>query len=320
MRPTLALCIPAYNAALFLPRLLVSARNQCIPFDEIWVYNDCSTDETEKVAKEYGAIVVNGEINKGCSYGKNALAAATSCDWIHFHDADDLLLPDFTRLAHFHIEFNDCPDIILFDYEYRDNNSDELLSIRHFDKVALEKDAISYSIEEQINPFCGLYRKSTFLKAGGYDVDPKILYNEDCAMHIKMAIAGLRYTAEETITIINYRVHNSMSDSNTLKCLVAQKEVIKQTVSRLEAKGCLSKYQTVLATKIFKIAGSLGAHSSWRDVRECLVILKRLDPNLNSIKKVPLKLLLTCNLFLGFKVKEYLIRILKPAMRRAMYK
>src|SRR3712207_6350869 len=98
-KPTLALCIPAYNAANYLPRLLKSAQNQIVPFDEILVYNDCSKDTTAQVAMQYGAKVVEGDINRGCSFGKNKLAQVTSCSWIHFHDADDELLPTFTTLA-----------------------------------------------------------------------------------------------------------------------------------------------------------------------------------------------------------------------------
>src|SRR3954449_761219 len=92
---TLALLIPAYNAAHFLPRLLSSAQAQSVPFDEIWVYDDCSTDDTAAVAESYGAKVVRGAVNIGCSVGKNELAKRTSCNWLHFHDADDELKPGF---------------------------------------------------------------------------------------------------------------------------------------------------------------------------------------------------------------------------------
>ena len=97
---SLALCIPAYNAALLLPKLLTSAREQAIPFDEILVYNDCSTDNTAEVARQYGATVVEGDVNSGCSTGKNRLAEVATSDWLHFHDADDDLLPNFTTVAH----------------------------------------------------------------------------------------------------------------------------------------------------------------------------------------------------------------------------
>ena len=52
--PSLSLLIPAYNAARFLPRLLASAHAQTDRFDEIWVYDDCSTDDTAAVAASLG--------------------------------------------------------------------------------------------------------------------------------------------------------------------------------------------------------------------------------------------------------------------------
>src|SRR5690242_6343139 len=98
-RPRLALLIPAYNAAQYLPRLLDSAARQTQSFDEIWVYDDCSTDNTAVVAERHGARVVRGDSNRGCSHGKNRLATETKCEWIHFHDADDELLPNFVVRA-----------------------------------------------------------------------------------------------------------------------------------------------------------------------------------------------------------------------------
>ena len=97
---TLALCIPAYNAADHLPRLLESAQNQAKPFDEILVYDDCSTDNTAEVARSYGATVVSGDENRGCLYGRAQLAEYASTDWIHFHDADDDLLDGFAEACH----------------------------------------------------------------------------------------------------------------------------------------------------------------------------------------------------------------------------
>src|SRR5436853_1319451 len=113
---TLALCIPAYNAAEFLPRLLRSAVAQTIPFDEIWVYDDCSNDHTGETAAEFGASVVRGDVNHGCAFGKNALANRTTCNWIHFHDADDALYPNFVEQAHQWMR-DDAPDVVLFSYE-----------------------------------------------------------------------------------------------------------------------------------------------------------------------------------------------------------
>ena len=87
-RPTLALCIPAYNATGFLGRLLAGARTQTVPFDEIWVYDDASTDGTAELAQKLGAQVVRGEANAGCSHGKNVLADMAQYCCLHHPSKD----------------------------------------------------------------------------------------------------------------------------------------------------------------------------------------------------------------------------------------
>src|ERR1700733_1516638 len=174
-KPTLALCIPAFNAAKFLPRLLNSAKAQKIPFDEIIVCDDASKDETTAITRAHGAKVVSNETNLGCSASKNRALAVASSDWIHFHDADDELLPNFTLLARKWMLMPDAPDVVLFDYEYHDNETGELLSQSNFDDHALQQDPIRYAILNQINPFCGLYRRERLVEIGGHDIEPKIL-------------------------------------------------------------------------------------------------------------------------------------------------
>jgi len=285
---TIALCIPAYNAAWCLPRLLASAKNQFIPFNEILIYNDCSTDETEATAKLHGATVINGLTNKGCSYGKNVLIEETSCDWIHFHDADDVLLPNFTTLAHKWIETTACPDIVLFDYNYIDNLNNELIAVRRFNKHQLIEDAIAYSLEEQINPFCGLYKKSAIKSAGGYEMDAKLLYNEDSAFHMKMAIAGLSFSNEPEVAIINYAVSGSMSNVNKRKCVIAQYEVLLAAMSQLENIGKLAMYKPLLSYLLLKKAVLLTTYKAYNEADKAIEISKRLDKKEKKILTNPL--------------------------------
>jgi glycosyltransferase involved in cell wall biosynthesis len=99
-RPTLALCVPAYCAEEHLPRLLATAREQVPPFDEIIVCVDASPDRTAEVAQQLGVKVLVNEQNLGCSMSKNRALTAATADWVHFHDADDVLLSGFTTEAH----------------------------------------------------------------------------------------------------------------------------------------------------------------------------------------------------------------------------
>jgi glycosyltransferase involved in cell wall biosynthesis len=251
-KPTIALLIPAYNAAPWLPRLLQSAAAQTEPFDAIW------TDDTAAVAAAYGAQVLRGAVNKGCSAGKNALAAHVEADFLHFHDADDELLPNFVSLARGWIE-RGAPDVVLFDYLYKDNETGALLGASRFDHETLAADPRRYAIRHQINPFCGLYRRSAYLAAGGYDEDPTVLYNEDVNFHIKLAFAGLTFGAEQTVSIINYRIDGSMSVANAARCDLAHHEVMQRTLARPDA----APYRDDIAAKLWAVAGRLAAHGEW---------------------------------------------------------
>ncbi|MEJ5992827.1 glycosyltransferase family 2 protein [Pedobacter sp. Du54] len=307
---TIALCIPAYNASWCLPRLLESAKKQSIPFDEILVYNDCSTDDTAAVAEKYGAKVINGTTNQGCSFGKNTLAEIAVSEWIHFHDADDELLPNFTTLAHKWINKENTPDVVIFDYEYRDNDTHELLSKSSFDSLELEKDPIKYTILHQINPFCGLYRSDKLRKIGGYDIDEKILYNEDVAFHCKLAMAGLSFSAEKEVSIINYRIKNSMSNANQIKCAQAHFEVMS-----INAKKVGNMYGKEIAQKLWSNAVVLGVLSDWHTAKKAVDLAVKLDPSTPRKENLMIKLLSFFNPYFAIKFREKMIRLLKPKLR-----
>lgn len=309
-KPTLALCIPAYNAANFLPRLLKSAQAQAIPFDEVLVYDDCSSDNTAEVAMQYGAKVIRGDVNVGCSQGKNSLALATSCEYIHFHDADDELLPNFTTLAHKWMALPNTPDVVLFDYEWRDNETKELINTRRFDRERLERDPIEYAIKEQINPFCGLYHRQRFLDAGGYDTDPLVLYNEDVAMHCRLAIRGLSFSAEPEVSIINYRVQASMSSANQEKCTLAKYHVMRKNAEEVGA-----QYGAAIAHMLWKNAGVAGSLLDWKTADKSLKLALQLNGTKPMGESAFFTLVSKINPFFAIRLREYLIRLFKPYLR-----
>ena len=170
-KATLALLVPAYNAAKFLPRLLESVGAQTQPFDEIWVYDDCSTDDTAAVARQWGAQVVRGDVNRGTAYGKTILVQKTGCDWVHFHDSDDELLPGFVERAHQWMA-KDSFDMVVFGCSQRDEVTGLIEDTVIHDAQKLAADPIGYTISTKINSISGIYRRTAFIAAGGFDLDP----------------------------------------------------------------------------------------------------------------------------------------------------
>jgi len=310
-RPTLALCIPAFNAAPYLPRLLRSAAEQGVPFDEVILFDDCSTDDTGDVATAFGARVIRGDVNVGCSAAKNRLLDASCCEWIHFHDADDELLPHFSALAFQWIALPSVPDVVLFDYEYRENDSGELITQSHFNDHELRDDAVRYAILNQINPFCGVYRRHALLQVGGYDLDPEILYNEDVAFHCKLALAGLTFGVENQVSIINYRIKGSMSATNRVKCLKAHYEVMRKMAASVG-----SRYPEEIASRLWAVATGLAASREWRAADDALALAHELFPYVPRGESRRFSRF--CRLAgprLAFRIRERGIRISKPHLR-----
>jgi hypothetical protein len=94
-----ALVIPTYNAAHFLPFALESALAQSAPPAEIIVVDDGSKDDTEEVVGRWrDRIKYVRQANAGVSVARNTgIAAIEKSSHVLFLDSDDCLAPDALR-------------------------------------------------------------------------------------------------------------------------------------------------------------------------------------------------------------------------------
>lgn len=311
-RPTLALCIPAYNATGFLGRLLAGAGAQTEPFDEIWVYDDASTDGTAELARKLGARVVRGETNAGCSHGKNVLAARCTSTWLHFHDADDALEPNFVATARPWMNRADAPDVVFFNYRTLEDGTERPLGTREFDGAALRTDALAYCLTEQINPFCGLYRREPFLAAGGWDEDYQVLQSEDQAGHLRLALAGLRFDADPACTVINYIRAGSMTTGNLAGA--------QRSTYHVLAKGAAAapvRYHEIIAWRLWITAGLSGAYNDWENADRAADLARRIAPAMPVPGGLLMRLTARRFPYASLRLRERLIRWFRPAARDA---
>jgi glycosyltransferase involved in cell wall biosynthesis len=96
-----SIIIPTLNEEKFLPLLMESIKKQTFKDYEIIVADAKSKDKTRKIAKQYGAKVVDGGMP---AVGRNKGAKASTGEIFLFLDADVILPKNF--LARAHIEFN----------------------------------------------------------------------------------------------------------------------------------------------------------------------------------------------------------------------
>lgn len=86
-----AVIIPTYNRANYLPYTLESILRQTHPAKEVIVVDDGSTDNTESSIAQYSADIKYIKIkNSGVCVARNVGVQASRSDWIAFCDSDDL--------------------------------------------------------------------------------------------------------------------------------------------------------------------------------------------------------------------------------------
>ena len=202
-----ALLIPCHNAAVYLPRLFTTVAAQTRPFDEILCYDDASTDDTAAVAARLGAKVIRGEQNRGPAHARNALWRVTSADWVHFHDADDLLEPIYheqvSALA------NDDTDVVICSARWiRESDGSTEMEWRYAGTELLAA-PLDYLLSHPVGGINGYYRRSVLDRIGGYDESLRIW--EDADLHVRLAAAGARFAVAEEILVTAVRRPGSIS-------------------------------------------------------------------------------------------------------------
>lgn len=308
MQPTLALCVPAYNAAGHLPRLFESVRRQTAPFDEVWVYDDASTDDTAAVAERFGARVVRGVVNKGCSAGKNALLDQVGTAWVHFHDADDTLAPEFVARARQRIESGEF-DVLMFDYEQVDESSGARMSRSDFVTTYLLSDPVRYMLANTVNNG-GVYSVALLRQTGGFDLDPDVRYNEDRAFHLRLAEAGARFAIETYVGSRFYFNPGSMSAANRARCCLASHEITLRFARRHPG-----RYLNEIAHLGWQNAACLASCLEWEGADACVALACKTSGRVPEAAGPLFKLLCFANPHWAIRIREALIRLFKPRYR-----
>src|SRR4029077_14221814 len=108
---------------------------------------------------------------------------------------------------------------------------------------------------------CGVYRREAFLLAGGLDIDEATKKKEKQAMHVRLALAGLRFSAAGYLGVIVYRRSGSMSSGHPIECARAQLEVVARAA---DATG--TKYAVQIGQRLWTLSGVLGGYQDWASV------------------------------------------------------
>ncbi|MCF8342968.1 MAG: glycosyltransferase family 2 protein [Chitinophagaceae bacterium] len=113
--PLVSILITSYNRAAYIEAAIESALAQIYPNTEIIIVDNCSTDETKSILKQYqNEAKINihiNDMNIGQFPNRNKAASLAKGKYIKYLDSDDLLYPHSIAVMVSAIE--DCPKCAL---------------------------------------------------------------------------------------------------------------------------------------------------------------------------------------------------------------
>lgn len=283
--PTFALAIPCKNGAAFLPRLFESVRAQTRPFDEIWLFDDGSNDKSGEIAEQLGARILKSEKSLGPSAARNRLIAASSCEWIHFHDADDTMSP--TYLEKVSARVNSNTDIVVCNMIWLEEETGRRENHWRYSKEAFDRHAASYLVVNTIGGINGLYRKSALIGIGGFNEN--LMFWEDTDLNLRLAEKGAGFDVLEEDLVTAFRRKSSFSNSNLTAVWMAKLQLIDRL--RLKADHILL---STIAVEAEAIANRLALLKAWNLVPSALKVAQLAggnppttkNPFLRTLKRV----------------------------------
>lgn len=167
--PKVSIIIPCYNQGKYVAEAINSALRQTFKDIEIVCVNDGSTDNSVEIIKLFenkykNFIFLNNEENRGVIYSRNFAIKNCNGTYILPLDADDIIEPTYVEKAVKILDNN--PNIgIVYCKAKIFGNYDKYWNLKPFNKSdILYENCI----------FCSaLFRKSDFIKIGGYNNNMK---------------------------------------------------------------------------------------------------------------------------------------------------
>jgi GT2 family glycosyltransferase len=190
-RSFVSFIVPALNEETHIGRCLQSILGLALPAEvsgiEIIVVDNCSTDRTVEVAREFGAEVVTVSPGRP-SRARNAGATAARGDWLAFVDADCELAPNWLTICA--SNFVGDPHVVAVGGAMGAPASDATWVERAWYDLACASPEFVATKVRWLRTFNVLVRRDEFQRAGGFD--ESLSTCEDCDLSYKLnAFGGL---------------------------------------------------------------------------------------------------------------------------------
>ena len=209
MNDLISVVLPVYNGAQFLRESIESVINQTYQNWELLILDDCSTDDTPLIAKEFQAqdaricyyrneknLKLPGNLNKGFSFSKGNYLTWTSDDNIFRPNAFEKMLTTLQK--------NPQAQLVYASFQIMDENG-RYTQVTH--AAPNGKDLI---LGSNVVGACFMYTRNVYETVGDYDTDLFLVEDWDYWQRVFM-----KFEAETINEILyDYRQHsNSLTNT-----------------------------------------------------------------------------------------------------------
>lgn len=236
--PDATLVIPAYNRGDLIAETIQSALQQSVPFHEIIVVNDGSTDDTATVVKSFGAhVTLITTENQGVQAARNTGVQASKTDLVVLLDSDDLLEAEHLSCLGSWM-LSDAPaDIVYCNFVSFDETG------KHTDKFsgapngffdgAIQDGNFLYDIPDlykrslayqPLFPSGSLFRKSFYQSIGGYNPQFNRVGAEDWEFALRAIALGR--VAVCTSPLVRIRKHGGNDSRDAMRMNLGEAEIL----------------------------------------------------------------------------------------------
>lgn len=186
--PFFSIVIPSYNRSTLIQGTLDSVLAQTFTDFEVWVVDNCSTDDTAEVVKTYcqkdaRIQFVQNDQNYDRSYSRNRGIGLSRGQYISLLDSDDFLLPTCLEDAFQFIQKNPETKALHFDYEMVDETKRVLSNSKKWPNYpsTLQRILIANYIGN-----IGFFVKNDILNENLYDTTLMLTGSEDWDFWIRL--------------------------------------------------------------------------------------------------------------------------------------
>ena len=278
----ISIIIPVYNAEKYIKQCLNSIITQTIHDIEIICIDDCSTDNSLKILKEYALKdnrikIIEQKVNQGQGVGRNEAIKITEGEYIGFVDPDDWIEPNmykemYNKAKEFDTDIVTCNIERFFENSSQVDHIDTIKKISKIDKTI--KSGVVFNFKKTEKEFlartnnfawCRIYRRELVTK---YDIRfAPIRTGED-----KLFCCLAKLLADKIIHIdkefYHYRAHRTKqfikNEHQDIMCLSLINEIYLHNPSK-EIKEGIIDFLSIMCTNQYKQLTTAERKKFYRD-------------------------------------------------------